>query len=62
MIYQPTASIYCIFLNKLLKAPLNCVTYEKLLTNMGIERDVILSACEWHTGMTPAGRGDCRYI
>lgn len=41
----------CVFLNKLLNAPLNCITCEKLLTNRGIERDVILSASDtqvWH--------------
>lgn len=46
------------FLNKLLNAPLNCLTLEKLSTNTGIECDAILSACEWHTGMVPAGCGE----
>lgn len=51
MIYHPGASICCVFLNKLLNACLNCVTLQKLSANMGIERDVILSASDtqvWH--------------
>lgn len=45
-LYPPSTSICCRFLNKLLSAPLNCATCEKLWTNTGIERDVI---CLWVT-------------